>query len=70
MILRALVGIARDLDIGVIMRGVAGPEQVERLRAIGITTASGPAFGPPLRAHMIAALVAAAAADAGQARVA
>jgi hypothetical protein len=46
------------------MRDVAEVEQVERLRGVGITTATGPAFGPPLRAHLIASLVAAATLDA------
>jgi EAL domain-containing protein (putative c-di-GMP-specific phosphodiesterase class I) len=63
-ILEALVGIARDLDVGVIMRDVAEIEQIERLRGVGITTATGPAFGPPLKAHLISALVAAATLDA------
>ena len=61
-ILSAIVNAARELGVGVVVHAVAGPEEIERLRGIGITTATGPAFGPPLKAHAMAALVAAAAA--------
>lgn len=69
-ILHGAAGIARKFDIGVVVRDVEAAEHIEWLRAVGVTTATGPAFGPALNAHSIAQLVAAAAHDRREARVA
>jgi EAL domain-containing protein (putative c-di-GMP-specific phosphodiesterase class I) len=59
-ILGAAAGIARTFDVGIVVREVEEPEQIEQLRAIGVTTATGPAFGFALNAKSIAELLAAA----------
>jgi EAL domain-containing protein (putative c-di-GMP-specific phosphodiesterase class I) len=69
-ILHAAAGVARKFGIGVVVRGVEAPEHVEWLRAVGVTTASGPAFGHALNARSIAELVATAARAKPEARVA
>jgi EAL domain-containing protein (putative c-di-GMP-specific phosphodiesterase class I) len=59
-ILHAAAGLARNFGIGVVVREVELPEHVEWLRAVGVTTATGPAFGHALNARSVAELVAAA----------
>jgi EAL domain-containing protein (putative c-di-GMP-specific phosphodiesterase class I) len=69
-ILRAAAEIARKLDVGVVVRDVELPEHIEWLRAVGVTTATGSAFGPELNARSIAELAAAAARATAEERVA
>jgi EAL domain-containing protein (putative c-di-GMP-specific phosphodiesterase class I) len=59
-VLRTVAEMAREFDTGIVVRDVETPEEIERLRTIGITTATGPVFGPALSARAIAALLAAA----------
>jgi EAL domain-containing protein (putative c-di-GMP-specific phosphodiesterase class I) len=69
-ILHAAAGIARKFDIGVVVREVELPEHLEWLRAVGVTTATGPAFGHALNARSIGELAAAAARGGVEAKVA
>jgi EAL domain-containing protein (putative c-di-GMP-specific phosphodiesterase class I) len=69
-ILDAAAGIAREFDIGVVVREVALPQHIELLRSVGVTTATGPAFGHALDARSIGELAAAAARAKPEARVA
>ncbi|MBD5654255.1 MAG: EAL domain-containing protein, partial [Candidatus Eremiobacteraeota bacterium] len=48
-IVRAIVGVARALDLKIVAEGVENEEQVAFLRAIGVPLAQGFLFAPGLR---------------------
>ena len=47
-----LVGLAESIGMGIIAEGVESMEQVDILRALGVTTAQGYLFAPPLPASL------------------
>ena len=57
-IIRSLVSIARNCNMSVIAEGVETVEQVEYLKALGISAAQGYVFAPPLPAKLYLDLVA------------